>query len=98
MVRKSTGKGGDFDTRPNPFSNKNGRPKSAANLTEVGTFAKAVQLLIDAGCALIVGKTRDGGAVVLTILDGEERHRTYCSNDAELEDAVNAMIDMYEQM
>ena len=98
MVRKQSGKGGDFDTRPNPFKGTGSRSKTSANFTEVPHLGKALQVLVENGCAIIIGGTRDGGALVLTILDGEDRHRTYCSNDVELEEAVSAIIDMYEKM
>jgi len=38
-----------------------------------------------------VGRTRDGGAMVLTVLDGDNRHRTYCSSTAELEAALESL-------
>lgn len=98
MVRKQTGKGGDFDTRPNPFTSATQRSRSSANFTEVPNIGKALQLLVESGCAIIIGQTRDGGAMVLTILDQDDRHRTYCSNDVELQAAVDAVIDMYEKM
>lgn len=98
MVRKQTGKGGDFDTRPNPFTRAGKVSKTSANFTDVSDIGKALQVLVESGCAIIVGQTRDGGAMVLTILDGDDRHRTYCSNNVELQDAIDAIVQMYEQM
>lgn len=96
MARKAeTGKGGTFDTRPNPFSNGYHSARNTADYTEVPHLGKAIQILVEAGCAVILGRTRDGGALVVTVLDGETRHRTYCSNDVELQDAFTAIIDMY---
>lgn len=96
MARKSeSGKGGNFDTRPNPFAGVRATPKMAADFTEVRDLAKALQLLTEAGCAMLVGRTRDGGAVVLTILDGDTRHRTYCSDADELNDAFTSIMNMY---
>lgn len=94
-TKKETGKGASFDTRANPFANKTLSPSVRADYTEVPNIGKALQVLCNAGCAAIVGATRDGGAMVLTILDGDTRHRTYCSTSAELQEAVDAIIDMY---
>lgn len=98
MVRKQSGKGGDFDTRPNPFKGSGPNPKSSADFTEVSDIGKALQVLVESGCAIMLGRTRDGGAMVLTILDQDDRHRTYCSNNVELQSAFDAIIQMYESM
>lgn len=98
MVRKQSGKGGDFDTRPNPFKGTGSRTRSSANFTEVPNIGQALQVLVESGCAIIIGQTRDGGAMVLTILDGDDRHRTYASNEVELQEVFDAIIDMYEKM
>lgn len=95
MATASKGKGANFDTRPNPFAGATIRSKERPNFTEVPNIGKALQVLCEAGCALLVGCTRDGGAMVLTILDQDTRHRTYCSNDVELQDAFDAIINMY---
>ncbi len=89
------GKGENWDTRKNPFlSAKTGH--IAPELADVASFGRVVDLVLRNGCALMVGHTRDGGALVLTVLDGEYRHRTYCSNASELEDAITSMQSSYE--
>lgn len=96
MPRKQeSGKGGNFDTRANPFQGSTHRQDSSADYTEVPNLGKALQVLIAAGCACILGGTRDGGAMVVTILDGEQRHRTYCSTSEELADAFSRIEEMY---
>ena len=92
----SKGKGASFASTNNPFFGGPKRKGIAPEFVEVSNFGKAVDVLTKAGCALMVGHTRDGGAVVLTILDGDKRHRTYCSDDTELQEAVTAMIEMYD--
>jgi len=47
---------------------------------------------------VMLGSTRDGGAVVITVFDGEQRHRTYCSNDHELENAFASVLAAYEEV
>ena len=96
MVRKQqVGKGGNFESRPNPFTNKSTPNGLRADFTEIANIGKTIQVLLGAGCALIVGQTRDGGAVVLTILDGDNRHRTYCATYNELQEACDEIVKMY---
>lgn len=90
------GKGASFVSQNNPFFGGPKRKGIAPELVEVSNFSKAVDVLTKAGCAIMVGHTRDGGAVVLTILDGEKRHRTYCTDSTELQDAITAILDMYD--
>lgn len=95
MEKKQRGKGENWDTRPNPFaSSKN--VAVAPEFADISAFGLALDKVLKAGCALLVGQTRDGGAVVLTVLDGEQRHRTYCANDAELQAAIDALHFLYE--
>jgi len=96
MANKSeSGKGGNFATRKNPFTARKGttiRPR----LDEITSLGTAIDAILDAECAVIIGSTRDGGALVLTILDNDERHRTYCSNPEELEEAITEVIMLYK--
>lgn len=89
------GKGGSFETKDNPFFNTHRRAKVAPDFDEVSGIGAALDLLVKAGCAVMFGRTRDGGAVVFTVLDGEKRHRTYCSNAEELQEAFDAIREMY---
>ena len=89
------GKGANFDTRPNPFG-----AKVASIAPAFGDHAElglAVDNVIRSGCAIILGGTRDGGAVCITVLDGDNRHRTYCSNDTELDRAISALREIYSE-
>jgi len=90
------GKGGNFSTSKNPFAQS--RASGAApELVTVPLLAKALDTVLQSGCAVLMGHTRDGGALVLTILDGQDRHRTYCASEDELEAAVKAMLDLYTE-
>ncbi len=44
----------------------------------------AVLAVLLAGDAVLLGTTRDGGAVVMTIMEGDRRHRQYFSDATEL--------------
>lgn len=94
MTKDARGKGGNFDTRPNPWGAQGGA-HIAPEFAEVSSLGSTFDTVCRAGCALMVGHTRDGGAVVLTVLDADQRHRTYCSNVAELEDAITALVALY---
>jgi len=88
------GKGGSWDTRPNPFLNTK-EPHIAPSFTDCTDLARLLDSVCRSGCAFMVGHTRDGGAVVFTILDGDNRHRTYCSNDHELQGAIDSALAAY---
>jgi len=96
MPQAPKGKGGNFDTRTNPFLGKGAPVKHAPSCTEIPNATSVIDAIIRAGCAILLGQTRDGGALVLTILDGDNRHRTYCSTQEELDAAFNALWDMYQ--
>jgi len=93
--KATNGKGAIYDKRPNPFVGSR-TTTSAPELAGVGMLGKAVDAVLACGCALMVGHTRDGGALVLTILDGQDRYRTYCSNQDELDAAVSSAYEMYK--
>ena len=92
-MKKETGKGGNFKSEKNPFrSQTNGK---GPLLQKCPGILTAIDIALGSGCAIIIGKTRDGGAISLTILDGDDRHRTYCATDAELGEAALAIRDTY---
>jgi len=93
--KTGTGKGGDFATRKNPFTARKS-PGSRPNLDAHGDIGTALDAILNQGCAVIIGTTRDGGALVITILDNDDRHRTYCSNEDELEEAISEIIQLYK--
>ena len=94
-TKNGSGKGANFESRKNPFLQMVLPTGLRANYTEIPNLGKALQVLVEAECAVILGRTRDGGAMVVTILDGEDRHRTYCSTSNELQAAFDRIIDMY---
>lgn len=91
--KQGSGKGGNFATRKNPFD----RPAVAerAPIDKSKVLLQAIEVCLKAGCAVMLGQTRDGGATVITILDGDDRHRTYCSTATDLEAAAQALVEMY---
>jgi hypothetical protein len=96
MKPEPKGKGGNFDKRPNPFTNGPHLVAAQISFTDISDIAEVLDVVTAAGCALMLGRTRDGGALVLTILDGDDRYRTYCANNTELQNAIDAMLKMYK--
>lgn len=94
MKTVQKGQGANWDSRANPFVNKGGE-HIAPSFTDVTDIARLLDGVCRAGCAIMVGHTRDGGAVVFTILDGDNRHRTYCGNLDELQGAIDSASAAY---
>jgi len=81
----------------NPFGNSSSQhiAPSFAELTHLGAVLDAV---CRAGCAIMFGHTRDGGAVVTTVLDGDNRYKQFCGNDGELERTIDSIFAAYEDL
>lgn len=94
QIGGTNGKGGNFESRANPF----GSTKSIGRAPELASTATAsivVDEILAAGAAVMFGRTRDGGALVCTVLDGETRHRSYCSSEQELDAMMLALHNYY---
>ncbi len=92
-MTSNIGKGGDLQTRRNPFVAK--KVGGAPDMVECIVALQAIEALLEAACAIIISRTRDGGALCLTVLDGDERHRTFCSNGEELEAAFHSILNLF---
>jgi hypothetical protein len=96
MSKKTeNGKGGNIDTRPNPFRAVARHTQARPDLANYSTLGLVLDKIVSAGCGVIIASTRDGGAIVFTVLDGDTRHRTYCSDDTELEEALDSLNEYY---
>ena len=65
----------------------------ALTAVDSALLASAILSAVEHGCALMFGATRDGGAVALTLLDGNERHKLYPQNVQELNQALRDLIE-----
>lgn len=88
------GKGGNFATDRNPFANTGAKGKYP-DIPSDSTLASAVNAILAAGAWISFGTTKDGGAIAITILKDDARHRTYCSNLEELHDALQGIMQTY---
>lgn len=66
-------------------SSRNGsaRGKGAADLLRKGPqklTADTLAAVIETGAAIMLGGTRDGNTLVITLLDGELREKQYCDD------------------
>lgn len=92
--RKGAGKGGQLSSIQNPFA-KTAIRSRAPGLSGTMLLAAVLDEVLANGCAIMLGHTRDGGALCITVLDGEQRHRTYCTSEEELDEAMTALHNMY---
>jgi hypothetical protein len=91
------GKGGNFDTRRNPFMGRQVVKGSAPELGAVIGLGLILDKVLRGGNAVMLGHTRDGGALVITILDGDLRHKGYNTSEEELDAAFKALAEMYAE-
>lgn len=73
------------------------RKRAAIDWTEVNE--KDISTLVRAACtsarALILGRTSDGGALSITVLDGAQRYREYCSSAEDFADYVDWFVHAF---
>ena len=86
-----TGRGGAF----RPLVDK---PVNGSRLTQAldgnGTLVyEAIGDALVAGYGVLIAPTSDGGAISVTVYDGDERFRTYATNHDEFRDALTALKD-----
>jgi hypothetical protein len=60
------------------------------------TLWRAIAAVTDAGDAIMFGRTRDEGAVVLTLLSGDERIRQYATGVEEIAELLRAVRESVE--
>lgn len=56
----------------------------------------ALLSVVEHGCALMIGATRDHGAISLILMDGQERHKLYPSTAQELDQAMRDLIESFD--
>lgn len=58
-------------------------------------FLNTLALLVDNGAALIIAGTRSGDALVITLLDGDDREKVYPTTVDELREALTDLAAAY---
>lgn len=56
------------------------------------TLARALARVVGAGDALLLSLTSDRGALCITILEEERRHKFYCSTPRDLEETLARLL------
>lgn len=90
--RESVGRG-----RLSPW----GKQKSHEGRCAVGELAgvgSLIDRIVNAGDAIMFSRTSDGGALVVTLYAGEERHKTYAPGQEELDEAWEALAQAYPEV
>ena len=88
------GKGGLFKEER---SNGNARRIGGADsLASYGSLAETIECVISAGAYISFGRTSDGGATVLRVLDGDKKLTSYCSSRADVLEAMEALKQRYK--
>lgn len=67
----------------------------ALSAVDQSLLASALHAVVSDGAALMVSATRDQGAICLTLLSGETRHRVYPSTVQELDQALRDLIESF---
>lgn len=93
-AKTSPGRGGNFK----PLIDRRDRMGGGLQLGGPGRddFWQVVGSAIDGGLGVLLARTSDGGAISITVYDGDDRHRTYCGNEEELVEAQAAIRDVWE--
>lgn len=81
--------------------------KSAGNRVQVHTAAETLRkappkllldtlaAVVDSGAAVILAGTRDGSALVITLLDGDGKDKVYCEDMDDLREALTDLATAY---
>jgi len=90
---RTHGKGGQFTVE----TGKSGyaRGTDAPGLERYGTLGDTVERVLLAGAYISFGRTADGGANLIRVLDGDEKLSTYCTTHAEVLEALEALRRRY---
>jgi len=92
----TSGKGGDFRVEQNTRYTREAEG-TAADLSRFGSLAECVECVISAGAYISFGRTTDGGATLIRVLDGDDKLSSYCHSHAEVLEAMEALRLRYRR-
>jgi len=92
----TSGKGGDFRVEQNKRYTREAEG-TAASLDRFGSLAECVECVISAGAYISFGRTTDGGATLIRVLDGDDKLSSYCHTHAEVLEALEALRLRYRR-
>lgn len=94
----SAGSGRFVSGRGGQFKSLTGKRDTPARLNDLlnptrEKIGDAVQAAILGGLGVLLAPTSDGGAISVTVYDGDERLRSYASTGDEWEEVLRALTD-----
>jgi len=92
----TSGKGGEFRVEQNKRYTREAEG-AAASLDRFGSLAECVECVISAGAYISFGRTTDGGATLIRVLDGDDKLSSYCHSHAEVLEAMEALRLRYRR-
>jgi len=92
----TSGKGGDFRVEKNERYTGTGEG-AATSLKRFGSLAECVECVIASGAYISFGRTSDGGATLIRVLDGGDKLSSYCHSPEEIMDAMAALQLRYKR-
>jgi len=93
---QGSGKGGAFKREP-AKAVWSAPPGQAASLDRYGSLAHCIESVLEAGAYISFGRTRDGGAIVIRVLDGDNKLTSYCHSHEEVMEAMAALEADYKR-
>lgn len=83
---------GQFKTTKNPFANtSNDFDFGSVDSVALG---RSIVNLIQTGRAITFGFSKSSGVVSVTVLDGDDKHKTYCADSKALNYAMQNVAEM----
>jgi len=92
----ASGKGGEFRVEKNDRYSGQGEG-TAASLKRFGSLAECIECVIAAGAYISFGRTSDGEATLIRVLDGGDKLSSYCHSSEELMEAMAALQLRYKR-
>jgi len=93
---QSDGKGGQFKVE----KNERARQQSTGNASELdryGSIGHCIESVIQSGAYISFGRTSDGGATLIRVLDGPDKLSSYCHTHGEIMEAMEALEARYKR-
>lgn len=84
-----------FQKQPYVVRNGDKGHLGSVKVTANPTLWKGVQAALTAGCLVMLAYTSDGGALCITVKDGDDRLRSYAASVAEMDAAGQELMQLY---
>jgi len=94
--KNAQGTGAAFKVEQNPGMRKPAGG-AAASLSSYGSLGDCVECVVSAGCYISFGRTSDGGATLIRVLDGDTKLSSYCTSGAEVLEAMEYLKTRYKR-